>query len=284
MQRTNTPNIFSYQDYRVFLQEWFAHAKRTRRAMSYRWFAKSAGFHTSNFLLLVMQGKRNLTEESVKKCATALGFNKQEEDFFRNLVFFNQAKTNDEKHAYLRRMVGSQKFRSLKPIEQQQYEYYAAWYHPVVRELATAKDGDGSAEWIAAQLSPTVTSTQVQRSLQLLEELHFLKKNARGTWTQTSQILTTGPELDAVVIHNYHKLLLELTKSVMETMPIAEREMSALTLGIRRHQLPLVRAKIRAFRQDILQLAAEATDPEEVLLLNLQCFPVTKSAVVGKPH
>jgi len=259
------------------LRDWFTHAKQTRRVMSYRWFAKKAGFQTSNFLLLVMQGKRNLTEESIKKCATGLGLNKQEEEFFRNLVFFNQSKGNEEKHGYLKRMVHSRKFRQLKSVEQQQYAYYATWYHPVVRELATAADYDGTPAWIAQRLNPAVTTAQVGKSLQLLEELGLLHKSAQGRWVQSSSILTSGPELDAVVVHNYQKLILDLSKSVIDALPISAREISSLTLGITREQLPIVRAKIRQFRREMLQLAAEATAPEDVVLLNMQCFPVTQT-------
>ncbi len=275
--KTTTPklSIFEYKDYRVFLKEWVEQAKATRRTFSHRWFAKKAGFHTSNFLMLVIQGKRNLTEESLKKCALGLELNKQEEEFFRNLVFMNQANTPDEKNVYLQHMLQSKKFRQLRQIEGKQYDYYSTWYHPVVRELVVSQTCQGSAEEIAKRLTPTVTPAQVAKSIALLESLGMIQKGSDGTWQQTDTIISTGPELASVIVHNYHKHLLELSKQQMDEAPSARRDVSSLTLGIRRDRLPEIIAKIRQFRGELLRLVSEDTNPEEVVLLNMQLYPVT---------
>lgn len=268
-------SVFEYKDYRAYLKDWVEHAKATRRAFSYRWFAKKAGFHTSNFLMLVIQGKRNLTEESLKKCALGLELNKQEEEFFRNLVFMNQSSAPDDKNTYLQNMLQSKKFRQLRQIEGKQYEYYSTWYHPVVRELVVSQACNGSAEEIAKKLSPTITSAQVAKSIALLESLGMIQKDKSGSWHQTDAIISTGPELASLIVHNYHKHLLDLSKQKMDDVPSARRDVSSLTLGIRRDRLPQIIAKIRQFRSDMLKLVSEDTDPEEVVLLNMQLYPVT---------
>lgn len=267
--------LFSYQDYRAFLRDWFAHAKATRPHFSHRAFAQQAGLQSSNFLMLVMQRKRNLTEASLLQVMVGLKLNKQEREFFRNLVFMNQARTHAEQDVYYQRLLTSRKFRQLKPIERQQYAYYAAWYHPVVRELVVAKGSDGSPEWIATRITPAVTVQQVEKSIRLLEQLGFIKR-VRGKWQQSETILSTGPMLSSVVVHNYHKAVLQLSQSVMDTMSTRQRDASALTLGVTRAQVALIRRKVQEFRQELLKLVADTTAPDEVLQLNMQLFPVTK--------
>lgn len=269
-------NLFEYQDYRTFLKDWYQSAKKANSGYSYRVFAKKAGFHTSNFLMLVMQGKRNLTEESLSKVLLGLSFNKQEQEFFRNLVFFNQAKTNHEKDSYYQKLLQSKKFSQLKPIEKQHYEYYAAWYHPVIRELVISKDFDGAPEWISKRLLMSITPAQAAKSIDLLEGLGFIKKTKKG-WEQASSIVTTGPELTSFVVHNYHKALLDLSKEVMDKLTLADRDVSSLTLGIAKKRLPQLRAKIREFRQEVLKMVSDDIVPEEVVQLNIQFFPVTKA-------
>ncbi|MBI4412615.1 MAG: TIGR02147 family protein, partial [Deltaproteobacteria bacterium] len=63
------------------------------------------------------------------------------------------------------------------------------------------------------------------------------------------------------------------------------RDASSMTLGVKRERLPQLRAKIREFRQEILKLVANDTEPEEVALLNIQLYPVTKvpDAKEGRP-
>lgn len=274
---TRQINLFSYQDYRIFLRDWFAHAKATRPHFSHRAFAQQAGLQSSNFLMLVMQGKRNLTEASLLHVMEGLKLNKQEREVFRHLVFMNQARTPAEQAVHYQRLLSSRKFRQLKPIERQQYAYYAAWYHPVVRELVVAKGSDGSPEWIAARITPTVTPQQVEKSIQLLAQLGLIKR-VKGKWQQTETILSTGPLLSSVIVHNYHKAVLQLSQSVMDTMSTRQRDTSALTLGVTRAQVALIRKKVQAFRQELLRSVADTTTPDEVLQLNIQLFPVTKMA------
>lgn len=273
---TRKIKIFEYRDYRVFLKEWYQQAKKSRGSYSYRLFAKKAGFQSSNFLMLVIQGKRNLTEESLTKFIIGLNLNKQEQEFFRNLVYFNQAKTHLAKDLYYKRLLQTKKYDQLKSIEKQQYEYFSTWYHPVVRELVVSKDFDGTPEWISHRLMPTVSPLQISKSIDLLESLGFIKKDEKKHWKQSSSLISTGPELSSVTVHNYHKSLLDLSKVVMDFLSMEYRDVSAMTLGIRRDQLPQLRAKVRDFRQEILKMVSGETEPEEVVQLNIQFYPVTK--------
>ncbi len=271
------PSVFNYKDYRVFLQDWVHKAKFSPHGFSYRRFSKKAGFQSSNFLMLVIQGKRNLTEESLTKCATGLDFNKQEEEFFRSLVFLNQAHTPDQKHSYLTQMLKSKKLRQMKQIERQQYEYYSTWYHPVVRELVVAKDCNGSPEEISKRISPEVTPAQVAKSIALLESLKKKKKTESGTWRQTNPIISAAHEMRTVIIHNYHKNLLDLTKARMDEVPETQQTVYTMTLGIKRSRLTQLQTKVKEFQEEVFRLVSEDTSPEDVVLLNVQMYPVTKT-------
>lgn len=273
--QTSGPNLFTYRDYRQFLKDWYQQAKKSRGSYSYRLFARKAGFKTSNFLLLVMQGKRNLTEESLTKTITGLGLNKQEQEFFRSLVFFNQAKTHQEKDFYYQKLLQSKKFSQLRPIEKQQYDYYSTWYHPVVRELIASKECDGTPEWIAKHLFPSITPAQAAKSIELLEKFEFIQKTENGRWKQASTLLSTGPELSSIIVLNYHKSLLHLTQQILELVAPAERDVSTMTLGILKSRKVELKKKIQEFRREILKMVANDAEPEEVIQLNIQLFPVT---------
>lgn len=275
-RKPTTVNIFEYRDYRSFLKDWYQHAKKTQRSYSYRRFAQKAGFHTSNFMMLVIQGKRNLTEDSLKKFIVGLGLNKQEGDFFRNLVYFNQARSYEDQNFYYQRLLRSKKFSQRKPIEKQHYQYYSAWYHPVVRELVVSEDFDGSPDSIAERLFPAVTSAQVSKSIELLEQIGFIQKDGNNRYKQSSALISTGPEVQSVVVHNYHKILLDLSKQMMDLLSLQYREVSAMTLGVKKERIPELRSKIREFRQEILKMIAEDTEPEEVVQFNMQFYPLTK--------
>lgn len=275
MRSASRVSVFDYKDYRAYLNAWYADAKTRGPGFSHRAFAKRAGLSSTNFFMLVMQGKRNLTESSIKMVMRGLKLNKQEQEFFRNLVFFNQARMHEDKDSYYRKLLQSKKFRQAKPIERESYEYYSSWYHPVVRELVVSADFDGTPEWIAGRISPPITSAQAAKSIELLVRLGFIERTESGKWKQASTIISTGPEVTSIVVHRYHKELLDLSKSVMDRLSMKERDVSSLTLGVKRERLPEIMAKIREFRQEILKMVSMDTEPEEVAQLNIQFYPVT---------
>lgn len=269
-------SIFTYRDYRQFLREWFAATKLANPRFSYRAFAQRAGFRAPNFLQLVMQGKRNLTEKSVGQFIQGLGLNKQEGEFFRSLVFFTQATTSEERARYYERLLQSHKLTALQSIEREQYEYYTEWYHPVVRELITAPGFDGSATWLSAHLQPAITVAQAERSLHLLAELGLIAKNAESRWEQTSALITTGPEVRSLMLMAYHQKLLDVTKTLLDVVPAAQRDVSTLTLGIRTERVAQLKQMIHDFRREVLKLVTSDTAPDLVVQLNTQLVPVSK--------
>ncbi len=81
-ERTARPLIFEYSSYRDYLRDLYSYLKASRPYFSYRYFAAKAGFNSPNFLKLVIDGKRNLSSDSVKRFATALKLERDELAFF----------------------------------------------------------------------------------------------------------------------------------------------------------------------------------------------------------
>ena len=281
MERLHGINLFSYLDYRQFLRDWYLAAKKSRGSFSFRTFSKKAGFHSPNFFKLVMDGDRNLTEKSLSHFVTGLGLNKQEEEFFRNLVFFNQAKIHEQKDHYYQKLIQSRKFGQLKPIEKDQYDFYSTWYHPVIRELVVSKDFDGTPEWLVDRIHPKITWAQATKSIELLEKLGFIRKSPEGKWAQSTPLVTTGAESSSLVLLNYHQSLLGLTQQLLPEIPPEERDISAVTLGVAASRVPELKQKIQDFRREILEMVSTETEPEKVLSLTIQLLPLGQT---GRPN
>src|SRR5688572_23947614 len=89
-------DVFDYLDYRAFLRDYYTERK-ARRGFSFRNFSKRAGLGSPNYLKLVMDGDRNLTNEMAARFAHALGLNSDSANYFVELVRFTQAKTSSER-------------------------------------------------------------------------------------------------------------------------------------------------------------------------------------------
>ncbi len=270
-----TINLFRYDDYRKFLKDWYNNAKASRGSFSFRTFSKRAGFKSTNIFKLVMDGDRNLTEESLPNFIKGLKLNKQEQEFFRNLVLFNQAKNHVQKDYHYQRLLQSRKFNKLKPIDKRHYEYCSTWYHAVVRELIVSNKFDGTAQWIVDRIRPALTLMQIEKSIDLLERLGFINKTDDGKWKQATPLLSTGSEVSSLILMNYHSNLLDLTKERLSNVLSTDRDISSMTLGVTKESLSVLKKRIQDFRKEIMKYVSTDTNPDNVVQLNIQMYPVT---------
>lgn len=82
-----------------------------------------------------MDGKRNITKNTVVKIVQGLGFTDERAQYFENLVFFNQAKTDKEKAFYYGKLVRSTPGSRLHKMDRAQFRVFTEWYHSVIREM-----------------------------------------------------------------------------------------------------------------------------------------------------
>lgn len=269
-------DLFSYRDYRAFLRDWYRARKKASASFSFRTFSKRAGFASPNFLKLVMDNRRDLTEDSLPKFIKGLQFKNRHKIFFENLVHFNQSKTHTEKSFYYERLLRMLKPTQIHPIEKHQYEYFSEWYHPVIRELVISKNFNGSYASLSSKVNPPITPRQAKKSVQLLEKLGLIEKDSKGRFKQSAPSIATAPEVGSVTLMNYHLNMLDLTKHILMNIPSDNRDISAVSLGISRQSLPTFKKEVQKFRDKVLKLASLEKEPEDVIQINIQLFPLTQ--------
>lgn len=274
--KTEKPNIFDYLDYRSFLCDIFNYKKQKNQHFSYRVFAGKAGFSSPNFLKLVITGQRNLTNESIGKIAKGFNLNKQEREFFENLVFLNQASSYDEKDHYYNKMMSINGYLKSHKLDKSGYIYFSKWYYPAIREIAGFKDRNLAPQEIAKLLSPSISVKEVEKALILLQELGLLRKDKDGLWEQPDKVVMTEPEVKSLVIANYHKEMMKMGMEAIELYPSQERDISAVILSIKKGRIKELKERIIAFRKELLKLACEDEEADQVIQINFQAFPLTK--------
>lgn len=271
------PDIFTYLDYRAYLKDAFAGIKSGAPRLSFRTFAKKAGFTSPNFLQMVIQGKRNLSTAYQVITAKAFKLNKQETDFFQNLVGYDQAKSHEEKDLFYQRILKNGRYASAKTLDRSQYEFFSHWYIPVVRELLTHEGFRGDDAWIADRIRPRITPAQVGSARALLERLGLIRRNqGDGTWEFTSAVVSTESEVTDLALRNYHMAAIQLGHDAIKGFPPHERDIRSVTIGIPEKAFGELKTRVEGMWKDILAFAAQYGKAESVYQVNLQMFPLTR--------
>lgn len=274
-KKPSAPDILQYTNYRVFLHDYYAYKKSTSPAFSLRFFAAKAGLSSHAHLKLVMDGKRNITKNTVVKIIQGLGFADERAQYFENLVFFNQAQTDKEKAFYYGKLVRSTPGSKLHKMDRAQFRIFTEWYHSVIREMAELAGFNPAPEWISRRLGNKISPSEAADSLKLLTSLGLLSRTANG-YRQAQNLITTDDEVNDLLVKEYHRQMLSAAKDALEDVPAEKRDISAVTFAIRRKDFPSLKKHLQLMRKELLDFSCEAGTGEDVVQVNIQLFPLTR--------
>ncbi|MCQ2101239.1 TIGR02147 family protein [Fibrobacter sp. UWH5] len=269
------PDVLQYTNYRVYLRDYYEYKKKTTAAFSLRFFAEKAGLSSHAHLKLAIDGKRNITKNTATKLIHGLGLENQRAAYFESLVFFNQATTDEDKKIYYAQLIKASPRSRLHKMDKAQLRIFKEWHHSAILEMVGLKDFRPIPDQISNRLRGLITPAQVTESLNLLLELGLLVKTANG-YRQSNPLITTDDEVQDVVVKMYHNQMLSLSNKMLNDLPGAERDVSALTFGIKRSDFVNLKKHLQLMRKELLDFSAKAGEAEEVVQINIQLFPLTR--------
>lgn len=269
------PDLFAYTDYRKFLKDYYEEQKAKDAKFSHRYFTMKVGFSSSGYFSDVLSGKKNLSGAFMIKFAKALKFSREEEEFFLNLVSFNQAKTLDEKNRFYEKMMTTGKVKK-DVLEPDKYEYFSKWHYAAVREILHYMPFKDDYKALGKALDPPITAKDARKAIGLLETLGFIFRDGEGYWRPATGNLTTGGNFNALNVANFHHNTLELAIRALDAFPGELRGFSTLTLPLTEDKIRKAKLAIKNLRMYLLALAENGTKADRVYQFNFQLFPVTR--------
>ncbi len=269
------PDVLQYTNYRVYLRDYYEFKKKTVPAFSLRFFAEKAGLSSHAHLKLTIDGKRNITKNTVVKLIHGLGLQNQRAAYFESLVFFNQAQTDADKQVYYAQLLKASPRSKLHKMDDAQFRIFREWHHSAILEMVALKDFRPIPDWISKRLGGLVTPAQVADSLKLLLELGLLVKTANG-FRQRDPLITTDDEVQNMMVKMYHLQMLKLSATMLLDLPAKQRDISALTFSIRHEDFPNLKKHLQLMRKELLDFSAKAGEAEDVVQINIQLYPLTR--------
>jgi uncharacterized protein (TIGR02147 family) len=274
-------DVLEYTSYRQYIADYYAD-KKAKSAFTWQEFAKKAGFSSPVYLKYVSEGRFNLSENAVARVTAAMSLLDYEQEYFREMVKFDHAKTDEEKKIFFGKMLAIAAAHKVKIIEADSYRFFEDWKNPVLRELAPSMPGAKPLA-LAHACRPKITAAEVSDSLNFLLKANLLQKDENGNYVQTERSVTTGPlTATPVAVRALHHQMGEFALEAIEGVAQSERHFSGLTLGITHDAYEKIIQEIAECRKRIIAIARQDESTEEVYRLNMQFFPLTKKSVGKK--
>lgn len=269
--------IVEYSDFRMFMRDFYEERKRCS-AFSWREFSKLAGFSSPSYMKVVCDGKSKLSRIGVERTGAAMGLSGFEMDYFRAMVKFGQAETEESKKTAYNEMLAIAKTYKVRTLEGDLFQYYDSWRNPVLRELAPIMPGATPGE-MAKMCYPEVSALEVRDSLEFLTKAGLLKK-VDGNFVQSETSVKGTTDATRLALRGMHREMSKLATPALE-LPREVRNFSGVTMGLSRDSYCKIESVLDECRRQIIAIAAEETNIEQVYRVNLQLFPLTKNVKEG---
>lgn len=269
------PYLFDYQNYREFLRDFYHSKKAKNPKFSYRLLSRIFGFASPNFLKLVIEGDRNLTESSIEKISNGLKLKHLESNYFKVLVLSNQCKKLDEKQHLVDRLSYLLAKAKERHLDQQFQTFLSRWYYPVIREMTLLSQFKEDPQWIALMLNGEVSADQIQICLSDLLEMGLLKRIENEKLVPAEKNLSTSPEAIQVALKGIHKDFIDKARHAVDLSAPQHRDISSLTVSMNKESFEKSKKLIRKFRQDLNIFLSKQPHVDTVYQINFQLFNLT---------
>ena len=267
-------NIFSYTDFRKYLEDFYQARKKSDKKFSHRFIQEKVGASSAGWFADVVKSRTNLQGSHVVKLAKLLQLKSTETDYFESMVLFGQAGSLEERTRYFHKMVAFKEVRA-DMVGMDKLEFYSKWYHSAIREILFFHPFRGDYAELARKLSPPIRQAEARDSVALLERLGMVEANAIGGYKSIDAVLKKDSSFPSVVMANFLKNNMELAIEALDRYSKEERDVSALTVSLSDQAFAQVKEDIRALRKKILAMTEVDVAPNKVYQCNFQFFPLS---------
>jgi uncharacterized protein (TIGR02147 family) len=272
-------SIYTYFDYRQYLNHLFEEKKKRNNSLSLRAIAGKIGINNGT-LVRILNGQRNISKKLVPLFAEFLKLKEKESIYFTKLVEFNQAKNNEQRRLlYDQLIVLRNEYR--KPVNPDKYEYYEHWYNAVIKELLNFFPFSDNIEEIAKMIEPEISAVQAKKAIVTLQRIKFIKMMDDGYYKPEQHFVTTGTAWRSIAIDSFQKEMMENGVEAFDRIAKEKRDFSTMTMSFSKDGFVKVRQILKRTREEIAAVEEADKEQNQVYQINFQLFPLSKPYDAG---
>ena len=285
VRQPQVPNLSTYTDYRLYLKDFYEFKKQTLstpiRAYSYATFSAAADIKSPNYLKLIIDGQRNLSDQMIRKFAKALQLNKDETLEFEALVHYGQAKDPLERNRCLKVLaeIRVQKQMRAGELNEQAMDLVPNWVTWVLHAMADQKNVEFDVNRLRETMRGRASNDEIKKALDKLLESGELIANENGEVTKGRSLMRGSAGVPPALVRKLQAELIYLgMESLFQDDPV-DREFGAFTMALTEEEFEQVKFEVRQLRKRLYKdftVKREQDKGDRVFQLNFQLFPVTQ--------
>lgn len=213
--------IFDYGNARSYLKDKWQAMKRQNRKYSARFISKELGFSNPVYFLRIINGDRALSEAIIDPLVRILKLGPEESEYFRYLCYYTEETDPVRKEDLLDKLI-SLNHTTQRFLLQSEFKFHQNWYHNTVWVMLDVVDCDGSMEAcqsLGAKIFPRVPGAKVRESLDVLEGLKFIERDAKKNWRPKGKTLFSNAKLHDEIVMQYWLKTLKLAGQAIMGKP-----------------------------------------------------------------
>lgn len=239
---------------------------------SHRFLQQKLGVKSSGYISNILSEKKNISDEQAARLAPLLGLEPREQAFFLTLVRFNQATTLEERNRHFKAL-REYTLGQAAHLAPERHSLFKRWFYVALVELLPCRKAGVSVPELASKLHPNPGEEAVQQALQDLLDWGFVKRS-NGRYLRSEPTLTTGDDIQSLAVANFQRETMDLAREAMDRFGLDERDISCLTLALSEKSTHRIREEIRTFRKRLLAISEQEPDPDRVIQINFQAYPL----------
>lgn len=279
------PNLNEYLDFRLYLADFYKfkqwQTRHSLRPYHYGIFAAAANIRSPQYLKMIIEGKRNLSDEMILKFAKAVQLNKTQTEEFRLMVMWTQETDPSIRNQHLRDL---NEYRVIQCVEQGEIDWQTVrrvpnWVGWIIYAMLDQEGVEFEVNELKVLLRQKASDAEIANAIERLLEIGQIIKDPVTGLIKKGRVLVENPEdIPVPLIKRLQSQLMYLgLESLYQDQPI-EREFGTVTLCLTAHEFEELRFQLRKLRKQIhkdTSIKRMAKKGERIYQLNLQLFPIT---------
>lgn len=270
---TTNPNIFSYNDFRKFLSDYYVCRHAEEPEFSKAYICRELGLpNTRSYFHDVLNGK-SVSELKVPLFIKLTGLDSDEARYFRVLVRFNQCNDPEEKELLLDQLVTLNRTPQ-RLLSSDAFAYYKEWYHSVVKAILEVVDFKDNYADLAKRLLPPITTGEARASIKLLLDLGLVRKNDHGFLKSTDKVVSTGAFAREDIIHRFQAKCFDAARFAIISSDKQPKRILTKTISISEAGYKRLEKRLEKFSAEIRTIVhKDESQADKVYQLAVALFP-----------